>query len=87
MIKKKFNQDLFDNNDPKVRKIVKKWLIENGRNAVDAKDPYGPDLWVEDKNCYIEVERKHNWKFEKFPFPTVNLPQRKKKYLKYGKVY
>jgi len=88
MKRKKFSQELFNENDPKARRIVKQWLCANGKDAVDAPDPYGPDLWIENKGYYVEVERKHNWNSENFPFPTVNIPQRKKKYLEiYGKVY
>ncbi len=84
---KEFSQDLFDSNDSRARTRVLTYLRENtGLHVVENLDKYGPDLVAFrgfQPSYYIEVEVKHVWKDPtKFPYDTVQLPQRKEKYSK-----
>ena len=47
--------------------------------AIVNPDTYGIDLIV-DNTFYCEVEVKHNWKGKDFPFSTLQLSDRKRKF-------
>ena len=53
-----------------------------GYSCHENPDPYGIDLIVEgkDRSFYCEVEIRLAWKGPSFPFPTLMLPLRKKKF-------
>lgn len=83
---KQFDLELFKNNDAKGRKLIKNYLAK--KLIIDNPDTYGPDLIV--GNCskfYAEVQINHRWPGGDFPYSTVTIPQRKKKYKNAGKVY
>ena len=49
---------------------------------VDNPDKYGPDLLVYSGNKFkgfVEVEVKHGWVGNRFPFSTVHFPKRKER--------
>lgn len=77
---KKFDIELFNNNDPKARKVVKKYFKKYGFSLEDNLEKYGPDLFDASNGFFIEVERREVWKNEEFPFEDVHLPERKAKY-------
>ncbi len=84
MTTKPFSPTLFQTNDLLGRKIVQKFFHSKNIDAVDNPDIYAVDLILfrEGKKIgYAEVEVRHNWKTDEFPYDTLNVPQRKKKLL------
>ena len=78
---KRFDLDMFDLTDSPAREATKQYLSRKGYTAIDNPDKYCADLIIEDL-CYIECECKLVWKGSRFPWPSVHLPQRKKKFAK-----
>ena len=79
---KPFSIDLYDKNDD-AKELVIKILEDKGYIAWVNEDPYGIDIVCQDeqgKCTYHEVEVKHNWKGDVFPFRTVHIPARKLKF-------
>lgn len=77
---KPFSQALYDRDDH-AKEFVIDWLWErHGIRALVNPDKYGVDL-VTDK-YEIEVEVKHNWKGEKFPYQSIHFSARKLKFVK-----
>ena len=79
---KPFSIDLYDKNDD-AKELVIKILEDKKYIAWVNKDPYGIDIVCQDeqgKCTYHEVEVKHNWKGDVFPFKTVHIPARKLKF-------
>lgn len=79
---KPFSIDLYDKNDD-AKDLVVKILENKGYMAWVNDDPYGIDVVCQDdqgKCTYHEVEVKHNWKGDVFPFKTVHIPARKLKF-------
>lgn len=85
-IRKPFDRELFDTNDAKARAAVLHLLHSEGVHAIENDDLYGPDIVVYSgytPSSYIEVEIKAAWRDGLvFPFPTVQLAERKGKYLR-----
>lgn len=83
---KKFDEQLYRENNPQAVAAVINHICTSGRFAGENKEKYGPDLIVYAsgfrKVAYIEVEVKHGWRAgqDTFPFPTVNLTERKGHY-------
>lgn len=87
---KSFDPELFEQNDNRARNAVMETLNHDGMYVHINDDHYGPDLMVYvgfKHKYYVECEVKHNWKdgTRKFPFPTVQLPERKAKFAKLTK--
>jgi hypothetical protein len=84
---KKFNQDLFDKNDF-AKELVVNYLKSRDYDAWVNPDKYGIDVYAEkDENFFeIEVEVKHNWKGQKFPYEAVHFSERKRKFIKPSKL-
>jgi hypothetical protein len=79
---KPFSIDLYEKNDD-AKELVVKMLEDKGYMAWVNDDPYGIDIVCQDEQgeCkYHEVEVKHNWKGDVFPFKTVHIPARKLKF-------
>ncbi len=77
-MRKRFSKNLYDANDPAKLQAIE-YFSGLGKNAIVNPDSYGIDLIVDDK-FYCEVEVKHNWQGEHFPFGTLQIPERKTKF-------
>lgn len=81
-MRKPFSGDQFKKDDRPAKVAVRDYLIKNWEVWVSEGDRYEVDLvcYREGKLVgYVEVERRHNW-VNDFPFPTVHVPARKKKF-------
>lgn len=83
-MRKPFSKSLHDKND----KIAKSLAIEFINSfyedllAVENPDKYGIDIIIYEGDSvygYAEAEVKHSWKGKKFPFNTIQFPERKRK--------
>jgi hypothetical protein len=86
---KPFSQSLFEANDQRARSAVMEALNEDGLYACPNEDKYGPDLCVYTgykHKYYVECEIKLVWKSnqDKFPWVTVQVPERKHKFTRAG---
>lgn len=82
---KKFDKELFNQNDLKSRSVVKHFFLSKNVVVDDNPNKYGVDLVSEDGNVQIEIERRLAWVNEEFPYPRVNIPERKAKFFKTDK--
>ena len=84
--KKQFSSDLHSRNDVPAREAVLTHFRILGLHCRNNPDQYGPDLLYYGTGFrtqkYIEVEIKHSWPADspEFPFPTVQVPERKMKF-------
>ena len=84
---KPFSRELHDENDGPAKDAVWRFMFSVWSLDVEEGDKYGVDLVCHrggEKVGYAEVERRHNWK-DKFPFPTLHIPFRKKKFFELDK--
>lgn len=84
---KKHSDELYKANDSLARDTVLSYLRGHGHFAMNNSDQFGPDIVLYGglkPLSYIEVEIKQAWQGGKFPFPTIQLPERKGKYLRLG---
>ena len=81
-MKKPFDQNLYDADDPAKQQILD-WLTSQGFNGEINPDQYGIDIIGDfgGEPFAAEVEVKHNWVGERFPFKTVHFSARKLKFL------
>ena len=83
MERKAFDQLLYDENDAIAKEAVRSFLEAVWGYPVTEGGQYDVDLLIyeEDTICgYVEVERRHNWDKQHFPFDTLNIPERKRKF-------
>lgn len=83
-MKKRFDKELFTQNDTLARAAGKRYWASQGYSVEDNADRYGPDLIVttHDKETFFsEVEIKKVWSGETFAYDTLQIPARKKKFL------
>lgn len=85
--RKQFDPELFAENDMRARAAVLGYLHSEGIHAIENPDLYGPDLIIYSGYrpiSYSEVEIKRVWRQEDgtFPWPTIQLPERKAKFLR-----
>lgn len=78
---KPFDSTLYADNDG-AKHLIIDLLNSNGWNAQVNPDQYGIDLLATKgpKTIALEVEVKHHWKGQQFPFATVQIPARKQKF-------
>lgn len=86
---KPFDKDLYSKHDG-AKNVILDWLTSKGYTAMINPDKYGPDILIEDAKSgyeffYVEVMQKMGWKGENFPFPDLNIEERKEKFLALGK--
>ena len=81
--RKKFNKDLFEKYDRLARAATTEYLTTRGYKVTPHPDKYAQDLLaVDDEHQFcVECEVKMVWKGDTFPFDSVQLPERKKKFL------
>ena len=80
---KPFDQALYDADD-NAKELVIHWLKSHGYNVYVNPDQYGIDLVGTNNNgepITVEVEVKHHWKGSHFPFRTVHVSARKRKFI------
>lgn len=87
--RKPFEKKIFDATDNPAREAIKDYIGRSGLFVRDNPDIYGPDLIVYKgfkPLSFVEVEVKLVWKPEQYAFPwdTVQLPERKLKFLNLG---
>lgn len=81
-MKKPFDQSMYDADDP-AKQIVLEWLNSQGFNGEINPNEYGIDIIGDfgGEPFAAEVEVKHNWVGDQFPFRTVHFSARKLKFL------
>jgi hypothetical protein len=87
MERKPFDQVLHDENDAIAKEAVRSFLEAVWGYPVTEGGQYDVDLLIyeEDTICgYVEVERRHNWDKQHFPFDTLHIPERKRKFFHTG---
>jgi hypothetical protein len=80
---KPFDQALYDADD-NAKQLVIIWLHKHGWNVYTNPDIYGVDLIGHDplnRPVTVEVEVKHHWTTNTFPFKTVHVSARKRKFI------
>lgn len=87
---KQFDQKLHDDNNTAAVHTVISYMGKLGAYVQHNPDQYGVDLVLfrgYKPYSYIEVEVKRVWlpEQEVFPYPTLQIPKRKEKFLKLGK--
>ena len=87
--RKPFDRKMFDATDNPAREAIRDYIGRSGLYVRDNPDAYGPDLIVYKgfkPLSYVEVEVKLVWKPEQYEFPwdTIQLPERKLKFLNLG---
>jgi hypothetical protein len=80
---KPFSSSLYEKNDD-AKHLIVSWLNNNGYEAKINPDKYGIDIIAnKDRIKYFyEVEVKHNWVGDVFPYDEVHIPSRKRKFAK-----
>ena len=83
-VRKKFDKDLYDTYDSIAKEAAKDALQKKGYTVCDNTDKYAQDLVAEKEGemFLVETEVKNVWKGPEFPYDTVQLPERKKKFFK-----
>lgn len=78
---KPFDANLYANDDPAKHYVIE-WLRAKGYEARVNPDQYGIDILAShsNRNIEIEIEVKHNWKGYLFPYRTVHISARKRKF-------
>lgn len=90
-MRKPFDKALFAENDARARRVVTKQLESYGHYVEPNRNQYGIDLLVYEQASTLEIglepwlgvecEIKRVWKGPRLPWKTVQLPERKRKYL------
>lgn len=83
--RKPFSKSLHKSNDPKSRKVVIEYFRKQGIIIEDNPNQFGIDLLSPDGTLQIEVEHRISWEGAQWPFPDINVPERKAKFLADGK--
>tara|TARA_R110000744_G_scaffold100511_3_gene193871 strand:+ start:95 stop:547 length:453 start_codon:yes stop_codon:yes gene_type:complete len=80
----KFNKECFDAVDAKSREASIRYIESKGCGVQDHPDKYAVDLIAttpEGKTIYVECERRNIWSNGRFPYSSIHIPYRKKKFL------
>lgn len=81
-MRKQFDKALFAKYDHLAREATLKALRERGYEAKHNPDTYAQDLIAtkDGKQFLVECEIKAVWRTESFPYESVQLPERKRKF-------
>lgn len=90
MTRKRFDRQLYEANDKLAKENVLKLFnkMRKKYDVVDNPKKRGVDLFVErhgEHTFNIECEIKRVWKDQKFPYDSIQFPQRKKKFAELDK--
>lgn len=88
MTRKRFDPVLHSQNDPTAREKIKAIFDGSEYKVVDNSKKMGVDLFLYKDGKHllnIEAEKKLVWKTAKFPYESVQIPERKSKYFKLDK--
>ena len=81
-VRKRFDRELYKSSDALARAAGKKYWSSLGYSVIDNPNTYGPDLIVTSTmGFYSEVEIKKVWSGKEFAYDTLQIPERKKKFL------
>ena len=83
LVTKRFNKELYEQNDGIARQKIRDILKDTEYNVVDNPKKRGVDLLIYKKGKHvlnIECEIKRVWKGETFPYESLQIPARKEKY-------
>lgn len=86
---KKFDKALYKEYDESAKDRTKKFLRSRGFEVKDHPNKYAQDLVAnkDGSEFLVECEVKLVWDEPKFPFDTIQLPERKKKFFKKRTVF
>lgn len=86
---KQFDKALYKKHDDAAKEKTKEFLESIGCVVTEPENRYVQDLVAtkDGKTFRVECEIKNNWNQPKFPFPTIQLPERKKKFFKEQTVF
>lgn len=81
-VRKRFDRELFEKYDQLARQATTQYLKGQSYAVEEHPDRYAQDLVVThgDTQFYAECEVKIVWEGGDFPYPDVQLPQRKQKF-------
>jgi hypothetical protein len=89
-----FSNKLYEKYDKLARIAFTKWIkakesfVQGTVEVIDHPyGQYGVDLalqWSDGAKILIDVEVRPRWRAGRFPFDTIHLPERKKKFTKYN---
>jgi hypothetical protein len=82
---KPFDPELY-NRDDSAKHLITAWLTQLGYQATINPDRYGIDVLADkdDRRLGFEVEVKHAWTGRTFPFATIHIADRKRKFAEPG---
>jgi hypothetical protein len=80
-IRKEFNSEVFNSNDPQCREVIINYMNKHGFNFIQHPDKYAVDLIDQTTGECIEIERRSIWKDGTFPYSTIHIPCRKERIL------
>jgi len=80
--RKRFDRELYKKYDQLARDVTTAYLESLGYEVSEHPDRYAQDLiaFTPDSEFCVECEVKLVWETDNFPYPNVQLPERKKKF-------
>lgn len=80
--RKRFDRKLYEECDQRARDATTTYLVSIGYDVKPHPDRYAQDLVAtkDGSSHMVECEMKLVWNGDNFPYPTLQLPERKKKF-------
>ena len=88
--KKRFDRYLYRKYDEQAKQAARALLSRSGFVVVDNPDKYAADLIAQkgdEPSFFVEVEVKDVWKGDTFPYDSLQIPERKKKFAVHRTVF